>query len=85
MSSINIRSFSGQECYYCRYLNVKYFSSQQYYINTRALTSEQIVLVGLVSLSWITWCRKKDVKVVLVPQNKINLENISPSYSLYSN
>ena len=25
--SINIRSFSGQECYRCRYLNAKYFST----------------------------------------------------------
>ena len=44
--------FFGQEYHCCRYLNLKYFSTYQYY-NKRSLT-EQIVLVGLVSLSWVT-------------------------------
>ena len=38
MSSINIRSFSGQESYCCRYLNLKYFSTYSVSVFSQALT-----------------------------------------------
>ena len=43
MSSINIRLFSGQEYYWCWYLNLKYFSTSEYY--TKRVLTEQIVPV----------------------------------------
>ena len=53
MSSINIRSFFGQEYYCGRYLNLKYFCSSAYY--TKLVLTEQIVpvprLIGRVSLN----------------------------------
>ena len=63
MSSINIRPFFGQECHCCRYLNLKYFSTHQYYnrgtqriCSSHYLFPRGILLAGKntgVSMSWL--------------------------------